>query len=903
MRRKVRAAIVCAVMAAVLLIGAIPVSAAAAWSRGADGNYYNDEGTVIPDVTAKGMDVSTYQGNIDWEKVKRLVEKGELDFVILRCGYGSDYEDQDDEKFHRNAQACEKYGIPFGVYLFSYALDADDARSEAEHTVRLIKDYTLSYPVYYDLEGSNYVGEKDASFYKTVSKVYCDAMQALGYEVGIYSSRSWFTGKLATIDYDGNGYQKWVAEFGSRLKYDGGFDIWQCTSNGSVDGVSGRVDLSFSFMEKRTVNHTYVTFDPNTKMKVTVPSGPLHAEKGQTYGYLPVPECAALRFEGWFTEKEGGERVTEDTVVPVAGKQILYAHWSDAAWRIGITSGEGIGIANGTQSVKPFTRMKDVTLTPEGGQVLPDALDLGEGITYTKKSDGSAVISGTPKADLVVSVPSAPKGSLPAPFVPSLTLTPASFEGADGVIAGLDEGDEYSADGGKTWKKVTAAEAENGVGGLKGGEYLVRHTDARHAGGESASVTLLSRAAAPDEASFPLIRPMTDTAPLSLNGLNETYEYRINGGEWQVGTVRRLRRLDNWTNLQIRTRATAEQAASEPLSIVVCDFDASKAIDLTKRAVTGLAPKTAYLIDGVEVKSGADGTLPFDPAWYGRTVTLSNAPEGGVEFTLSFPAKAALPEGLTAVNETVRGKEDGQITGIREGMEYSVNRKTWQKIGAAMEENGLTGLAPRDYYVRVRAADGVLESDAVKLTVGEGKMLTVTYRVWAFPGGSPLMPDLTYELKYGQTLREIPALPLNPDAIMEQSGWDRDLTGVEITEDIVVNAVYEPTEEYLERVWWEKNGTAVTVLSVIGGLVVLSGIAAAVIAIVRAKKRRAEEKKKENEAGTPSVVTSAAGTVGAENGAENRAETAPAETAPAETAAAEPAAETAAEEQPTGTEV
>ena len=89
----------------------------------------------------KGIDVSSYQGRIDWNKVKPYI-----DFAIIRCGWGNNSRRQDDVYFERNSRMCHELNIPFGVYLYSYATNLDDARSEVEHTLRLIRDKKLEYP-------------------------------------------------------------------------------------------------------------------------------------------------------------------------------------------------------------------------------------------------------------------------------------------------------------------------------------------------------------------------------------------------------------------------------------------------------------------------------------------------------------------------------------------------------------------------------------------------------------------------------------------------------------------------------------------------------------------------------------------------------------------------------------
>lgn len=102
-----------------------------------------------------GIDVSKFQGLIDWQEVKK-----HIDFAIIRCGYGSNLESQDDPYFKRNADECTRLKIPFGVYLYSYATNEREALSEAEHVLRLVKDYQMAYPVYYDLEDNNTTGRQ-----------------------------------------------------------------------------------------------------------------------------------------------------------------------------------------------------------------------------------------------------------------------------------------------------------------------------------------------------------------------------------------------------------------------------------------------------------------------------------------------------------------------------------------------------------------------------------------------------------------------------------------------------------------------------------------------------------------------------------------------------------------------
>lgn len=185
----------------------------------------------------KLIDVSEHQGYFDWEKVKP-----HIDGAILRCGYGSDYEDQDDAYFRRNADECTRLGIPFGVYLYSYAKTPIQARSEADHVLRQIQGYRLSYPVYLDLEEAQC---RDGVVERAC--VFGDIIEAAGYWCGIYANLYWWE----VILKDGlERFTKWVAQYHSQCDYTGThLDIWQYTAKGSVDGIPGPVDMNACYRD------------------------------------------------------------------------------------------------------------------------------------------------------------------------------------------------------------------------------------------------------------------------------------------------------------------------------------------------------------------------------------------------------------------------------------------------------------------------------------------------------------------------------------------------------------------------------------------------------------------------------------------------------------------------------
>ena len=177
------------------------------------------------------IDVSEHQGVIDWEKVKPQIAG-----AILRCGYGSDYEHQDDEQFKRNADECTRLGIPFGVYLYSYAKTIDRIKSEAAHVLRLIKPYKLSYPVYLDLEEP---GLEEGAVIR--ARVFGDIIEKAGYWCGVYANLNWWENYLPGLDR----FTKWVAQYYKECEYTGShLDIWQYTSKGNVPGIKGNVDMN-----------------------------------------------------------------------------------------------------------------------------------------------------------------------------------------------------------------------------------------------------------------------------------------------------------------------------------------------------------------------------------------------------------------------------------------------------------------------------------------------------------------------------------------------------------------------------------------------------------------------------------------------------------------------------------
>lgn len=188
----------------------------------------------MPEVLATGIDISEFNGDVDIAALK-----GKVDFIIIRCGYGGDYEIQDDSQYFANVRKCRQAGIPFGVYLYSYARNRDMALSEARHTLRLVKGLTPLYGVWYDVEDRTLpTGETLVDDCLAYYQELCRA----GYYCGIYSSLSWMQGrlnspKLAHID-------RWVAQWTGELAYPGA-GMWQYTNSGVINGRTFDMDRAF----------------------------------------------------------------------------------------------------------------------------------------------------------------------------------------------------------------------------------------------------------------------------------------------------------------------------------------------------------------------------------------------------------------------------------------------------------------------------------------------------------------------------------------------------------------------------------------------------------------------------------------------------------------------------------
>lgn len=189
----------------------------------------------------KGIDVSKHNGTIDWKKVKN----DGVEFAIIRIGYGGSAPVKD-EKFEENYKNARANGVKVGVYIYSYADTLTDAKTEANAVINWLGSRDLELPVYFDIEDKkqNVLGN---TLRTNIVKTFCDMIEDAGYWAGIYANKSWLTSKLNMNEL--NSYTVWVAQWSNTNTYSGPYAMWQYTSDGSVNGISGRVDMNYQVKE------------------------------------------------------------------------------------------------------------------------------------------------------------------------------------------------------------------------------------------------------------------------------------------------------------------------------------------------------------------------------------------------------------------------------------------------------------------------------------------------------------------------------------------------------------------------------------------------------------------------------------------------------------------------------
>ena len=206
-----------------------------AWKK-VNGVYQMPDGSAIQNVLARGIDVSRWQGEINWSQVAA----DDVSFVML----GTRSKGAVDPYFHRNIQQASAAGVKVGVYIYSLAVTVEMAEAEADFVLDLIHDYPVSYPVAFDMEDSTQ-GNLSKEELAAIANAFCKKISDSGYYPIVYANENWLKNKLDMSLMD---YPVWVARYSARPSYQNPV-MWQATSTGSVKGINGNVDIDFQFKD------------------------------------------------------------------------------------------------------------------------------------------------------------------------------------------------------------------------------------------------------------------------------------------------------------------------------------------------------------------------------------------------------------------------------------------------------------------------------------------------------------------------------------------------------------------------------------------------------------------------------------------------------------------------------
>ena len=206
---------------------------------------FGSDGVLQSSAGVMGIDVSKWNGDINWAAVKN----SGVSFVIIRCGYRGSSQGAliEDPRFRANISGATKAGLRVGVYFFTQAVNEVEAVEEASMVINLVKGYSLSYPVYLDVEASNGRGDQISASQRTANiKAFCGTIQNAGYRAGVYANKTWLTSYINTAQI--TNYKIWLAQYAATPTYSATrYDMWQYSSKGRVSGIAGNVDMNICY--------------------------------------------------------------------------------------------------------------------------------------------------------------------------------------------------------------------------------------------------------------------------------------------------------------------------------------------------------------------------------------------------------------------------------------------------------------------------------------------------------------------------------------------------------------------------------------------------------------------------------------------------------------------------------
>lgn len=308
----------------------------------------------------KGIDISQWQGNIDFAKVK---SSKKVDFAILRAGYGR-VATQKDSEFESYYSGCKAAGIPIGAYWYNYATTVEDAKKEAQACLAVLKGKQFEYPIYYDIEekATLNTGKSNVS---AIAKAFCEVLEKAGYFVGIYSMKSaldsYFTDEVKKA------YTVWLAHVGvSKSSYTGSYDMWQYSWKGSISGISGDVDMDYCYKDFPAI------------VKGAGLNGYKKSESTQS---APSPSESSPK-------KETASKKSVDELA----KEVLEGKWGNGAARKEALTKAGYDYAAVQKKVDQLVNKDTITYTVKSGDNLT-AIAKRYGTTVTKIAQDNAILN------------------------------------------------------------------------------------------------------------------------------------------------------------------------------------------------------------------------------------------------------------------------------------------------------------------------------------------------------------------------------------------------------------------------------------------------------------------------------------------------------------------------------
>lgn len=211
-----------------------------------DFENYDYQEEIIDDTKIKVIDISTYQRNIDYAKVKASGIQG----AIIRLGYSGSVNKtlSIDEMFETHYKGLSEVGLPIGVYFLSRATTREEAIKEAQFTIKHITNKKIDLPIYWDTEDTVYQSKASKQALTDSAYAYCDYIDDYGYKVGIYGSMSWLENKLDMLQLNDR-FLTWIARYAPICDYRYKYECWQYTSSGVVGGINGNCDVNWLYFE------------------------------------------------------------------------------------------------------------------------------------------------------------------------------------------------------------------------------------------------------------------------------------------------------------------------------------------------------------------------------------------------------------------------------------------------------------------------------------------------------------------------------------------------------------------------------------------------------------------------------------------------------------------------------